>query len=101
MYILLAVLRRTYKQFSKLFFFLQADVIVNTTNKQVDLNLNSCGKALLKVAGTELLNECKDIGDLYEGNIASTGPGKLDCQRVYHVRASHWNNGKGALVTLV
>ena len=64
----------------------------------MDLNANSCGRALLKVGGQELMNECQKIGSLQTGNIASTGPGKLDCKRVYHVRASSWDNGKGALV---
>ena len=76
----------------------KVDVIVNTTNDKVDLNANSCGRALLKVAGKELLNECKKIGSLQPGNITSTGPAKLNCRRVYHVRASQWSNGKGALV---
>ena len=67
----------------------------------MDLNANSCGEALLKVAGMALMNECQKIGSLQPGNIASTGPGKLKCKRVYHVRASFWDNGKGALVTRV
>ena len=67
----------------------------------MDLTANSCGRALLKVAGKELVHECKKIGRLQPGNIASTGPAKLSCKRVYHVRSSCWDNGKGALVTLV
>jgi hypothetical protein len=59
---------------------------------------NPCGKALLRVAGNELLNECKRIGSLEKGEMVSTGPGKLNCKRVYHVRSSSWNNGNGALV---
>ena len=65
----------------------------------MDLNANSCGRALLKVAGLVLMKECQKIGSLQPGNIASTGPAKLKCKRVYHVRASFWDNGKGALVT--
>ena len=76
-------------------------MIVNTTNHKVDLNANSCGRALLKVAGKELLSECQKIGSLKMGNIASTGPAKLNCKRVYHVRASPWDNGIGAQVTPV
>jgi hypothetical protein len=59
---------------------------------------NPCGKALLRVAGNELLNECKRIESLQKGEMASTGPAKLNCKRVYHVRSSSWNNGNGALV---
>ena len=65
----------------------------------MDLNASSCGRALLKTAGRELANECNKIGNLQAGNIASTGPAKLNCKRVYHVRSSPWNNGKGELVT--
>jgi hypothetical protein len=80
-------------------FSFQVDVIVNTTNDKVDLTANPCGKALLKVAGKELLNECKKIGSLQAGQMAPTGPAKLKCKRVYHVRSSAWDNGKGAPVT--
>ncbi|CAB3992453.1 poly [ADP-ribose] polymerase 14-like isoform X2 [Paramuricea clavata] len=76
----------------------EIDVIVNTTNHKVDLNGNSCGRALLKVAGKELLSECQRIGSLKPGEMAPTGPAKLNCKRVYHVRASPWNNGKGAQI---
>ena len=74
---------------------------MNTTNEKVDLNANPCGKALLKVAGKELLNECKKVGSLQEGEMASTGSANLNCQRVYHVRSSSWDGGKGTPVILV
>ena len=67
----------------------------------MDLNANPCGKALLKVAGKELLNECKKIGSLQAGEMASTGPAKLSCKRVYHVCSSSWDGGKGTPVILV
>ena len=66
----------------------------------MDLNANHCGKALLKVAGAELLNECQKIGSLMAGDMASTGPAKLNCKRVYHVRSSSWSSGIGAPVLL-
>ena len=65
------------------------------------MNANPCGKALLKVAGEDLANECKKLGSLKTGEIVSSGSGKLNCKRVYHVRSSSWNNGDGALVTVV
>ena len=67
----------------------------------MDLNATACGKALFKVAGRELVNECKKIGSLQLGEMASTGPAKLNCKRVYHVRSSTWNNGEGALVIVI
>ena len=82
------------------FAFCQVDVIVNTTNDKVDLNPNPCGKALLKVAGKELMSECQKIGTLSPLGVASTGPAKLSCKRVYHVCSSPWDNGKGAPVML-
>ena len=71
---------------------------MNTTNDKVELTANPCGKALLKVAGKELANECQKIGSLSPGGVALTGPAKLSCKRVYHVRSSPWDNGKGAPV---
>ena len=67
----------------------------------MDLNANPCGNALLKVAGEELANECQKIGSLQAGNMASTGPAKLNCKRVYHVRSSYWDKGEGALVIVI
>ena len=67
----------------------------------MDLNANPCGKALLKVAGEELANECQKIGSLQAGNMASTGPAKLNCKRVYHVRSSYWDKGEGARVIFI
>ena len=72
---------------------------MNTTNDKVDLSANPCGKALLKVAGKELLTECKKIGSLNAGEMASTGPAKLNCKSVFHVRSSHYDKGKGVGVT--
>ena len=67
----------------------------------MDLTANPCGKALLKVAGQELIKECKKIGNLQTGEMASTRPAKLNCKCVYHVRSSAWDNGNGALVIVV
>ena len=67
----------------------------------MDLNASSCGRALLKVAGEELMNECQKIGTLQAGNMASTGPAKLKCKRMYHVRSSYWDNGEGAQVIVI
>ena len=67
----------------------------------MDLNANPCSKALLRVAGQGLVNECRKIGNLKTGEMASTGPAKLNCKHVYHVRSSSWNNGEGALVNSV
>jgi O-acetyl-ADP-ribose deacetylase (regulator of RNase III) len=57
--------------------------------------------ALLKVAGKGLLKECKKIGSLQVGQVAVTGPAKLKCKHVYHVRSSPWHNGDGEPVTPV
>ena len=66
-----------------LVYFFQVDVIVNTTNDTVDLTATPCGKALLKVAGPELIKECKKIGNLKTGEMASTGTGKTETVNVY------------------
>ena len=76
----------------------QVDVIVNTTNANLNLNGSACGTALLKVAGKQLSDECQKIGRLKVGNIATTGSANLNCKRVYHVCCSSWDGGKGVLV---
>ncbi|XP_046838993.1 protein mono-ADP-ribosyltransferase PARP15-like [Xenia sp. Carnegie-2017] len=76
----------------------KVDVIVNSTNEKMDLNANPVGKALLKVAGNDILEECKKIGEIKVGGVVVTGGGKLNCKSVYHVCLSEWQQGDGAKV---
>ena len=80
------------------FIFFEVDVIVNSNGY---LNFGSpSAMALLDVAGKELLEECMKSDGLMEGELFSTGPAKLNCKRVYHVRPPFWNNGRGYPVIL-
>ncbi|XP_028391015.1 protein mono-ADP-ribosyltransferase PARP14-like [Dendronephthya gigantea] len=76
----------------------KVDVIVNSSDEKVNLKATPCGKALLNVAGDELLTECQKIGLLELGDLALTGPAKLNCKFVFHVRASPYECGRGVLV---
>ena len=80
------------------FIFFQVDVIVNS-NGYLNFS-NPSAMALLDVAGKELLEECRKSEGLMEGELFSTGPAKLNCKRVYHVRPPFWNNGRGYPVIL-
>ena len=66
--------------------FTQADVYVNTTNNQLNLNSGAVSKALLNAAGQSLQDECTKKAPVKTstGSVAITGPGKLPCKYVFH-----------------
>ena len=57
---------------------------VNTTNTNLKLSQGAVSSALLKAGGTELQQECSQKAPIRVGDVASTGPGKLPCQLVFH-----------------
>ena len=66
-----------------LFFILQAEALVNTT----DPNLGFGGfvaKALLKAAGGALKDECASKAPLPVGDVAVTGAGNMNCKHIIH-----------------
>ena len=79
-------------------FHIQADVLVNTTGENLQLDSNPCGKALSNEAGPTLQTECTKIGKLQVGQVAATSGGNLLCDEVYHVVCVQWNNGQGEQV---
>ena len=74
---------------------------MNSSDEKVDLKATPCGKALLEVAGDELLTECQKIGRLELGNLAITPPANLKCKLVFHVRASPYEHVRGVVVILL
>ncbi|KAL1267282.1 hypothetical protein QQF64_032645 [Cirrhinus molitorella] len=58
-----------------------ADVIVNSTNKSLDLNTGVSG-AILKAAGKSVVDECKKLAPLKAGAAVMTGAGALQCKYI-------------------
>jgi len=74
---------------------LKADVIVNSTNENLDLNSGGVSRILLHAAGPELQKECtlkapKD-GLLQPGEIVATLAYNLDSEAVYHGIIVPWH----------
>ncbi|XP_007894563.2 protein mono-ADP-ribosyltransferase PARP15-like isoform X1 [Callorhinchus milii] len=59
------------------------DVIVNSTNKTLDLNFGVSG-AILEAAGSSVKDECKTLGGR-SVNALVTGAGKLRCSKIVHI----------------
>ena len=75
-------------------FFLQADVLVNTT----DPNLGFGGfvaKALLKAAGDTLKDECASKAPVPVGGVAITGAGNMKCKHVIHAVLPNYDGPGG------
>lgn len=58
-----------------------ADVIVNSTNKTLDLNTGVSG-AILKAAGQSVVDECKKRAPLPAGGVLLTSAGDLQCRSI-------------------
>ncbi|KAJ8247116.1 hypothetical protein GJAV_G00258930 [Gymnothorax javanicus] len=62
----------------------RTDVIVNSTNTNLDLSKGVSG-AILKVAGQAVLNECKTLGPQPSDGVVLTKPGNLKCKHIAHM----------------
>ncbi|CAL8235113.1 unnamed protein product [Arctogadus glacialis] len=60
------------------------DVIVNSSNQNLDLNTGVSGD-ILKAAGQSVVDECKKHGPQAVGNVALTGGGNLNCKHIAHI----------------
>lgn len=70
---------------------------MNSTNKDLDLNIGTISRQLLKAAGESVQEECwakypKGIG---LGQVALTSAGDMDCKALFHGQLSRWDEGKG------
>lgn len=74
----------------------QTDVIVNSSNKNLDLSKGRASKALLEAASKSLQSECnsKYPSGIDYGDVAVTGPGDLDCKKVFHGALPKWEGPK-------
>ena len=74
---------------------MQADILVNTTNRDLNLSSGAVSIALLKAGGQQLQAECTKKAPINTGDVAVTGPGALPCSYVFHTVIPNYN-GKGA-----
>lgn len=75
----------------------QVDVIVNSTNKNLDLNIGALSRTLLKVGGDKLKTECelKYPDGIKPGEVAITSGGAMKCKTLYHGLLTKWDGGQG------
>ncbi|CAI9714777.1 Hypothetical predicted protein [Octopus vulgaris] len=69
------------------------DVIVNSTNKELQLNNGSISKYILFAAGSEIQDECnqKYPQGISTSTIAITKGYNLNCENVFHLVLPKWN----------
>lgn len=70
-----------------LLFFIKADVIVNTTSRDLNLSNGKVSETLLKAAGSHIQRECCERypNGITRLEIAITGGYKLCCEKVFHI----------------
>ena len=75
----------------------EADAIVNPANTNLSLD-NGVGKSILFAGGAIVKNECDQFvtehGSLMEGEVATTGGGRLPCRKVIHAVGPTWPSNK-------
>ncbi|XP_014787692.2 protein mono-ADP-ribosyltransferase PARP14, partial [Octopus bimaculoides] len=76
------------------------DVIINTTNKNLQLNNGSISKFILKAAGSEMQVECnqKYPQGISTSEIAITEGYKLNCKKVFHLTLPSWDEDSSDLI---
>uniref|UniRef100_A0A8B8E811 Poly [ADP-ribose] polymerase n=1 Tax=Crassostrea virginica TaxID=6565 RepID=A0A8B8E811_CRAVI len=76
---------------------MKVDVIVNSTDKSLDLSLGAISRSLLRAAGDSIQNECRlnHRNGIQPGEVVITKGGNLQCTQVYHGAIKRWDNGKG------
>ncbi|XP_060082622.1 protein mono-ADP-ribosyltransferase PARP15-like [Ylistrum balloti] len=69
-----------------------ADVIVNSSVKELKLDKGIASKCLLEAAGDKIQSECdRDYPNgISHGDLAVTSGGNLSCQKIYHVCLPKW-----------
>ncbi|XP_060598858.1 E3 ubiquitin-protein ligase MYCBP2-like [Ruditapes philippinarum] len=72
----------------------QADVIVNSTNPALMLDLGGLSQSLSRKAGPDLQKECSQSypNGISFGEVVSTNGYGLHCQKVYHVSVCAWDS---------
>ena len=79
-------------------FFLQVDVILNTTTSFPNLN-GAIPSAICKQGGPSIQTECEQYHNMTnEGDIAVTNAGNLNCKQLFHYVLPNWNPSLGTKV---
>jgi len=79
----------------------KADIIVNPANRNLLLGGGVAG-AILSEGGNSIQDECNRYvreygGNLRDGQIATTGAGKLSCRKIIHVVGPQWQRSTRAI----
>jgi len=77
---------------------LQADVLVNSTNQQLDLRVGMTSRQLLRAAGEDIQNQCATMypDGLSWGQVAITQAGDIASSKlIFHGMLPAWDGGKG------
>ena len=72
-------------------------MIVNSTDKSLDLSLGAISRSILRAAGDSIQTECRvnHRNGIQPGEVVITKGGSLKCIQVYHGAIKRWDNGKG------
>ena len=86
-----------YASFIHMVMLLQVDVIVNSTNTNLDLKVGTLSRSLLKVGGETILQELqrKYSDGIKLGEIAVSTGGNLLCNEIFHGVLVKWDKGQG------
>lgn len=73
------------------------DVIVNSTNRDLDLKVGAISRTLLKAGGDALAQECKIKypDGIKLGEVAVTSGGAMKCKALFHGLLVKWDGGQG------
>ena len=79
------------------FYLIQVDVIVISTNKNMDMSTGAVSKQLLQAGGDALLKDCREKcppSGLEGCDIIVTSGGAMKCSAIFHGILSQWKNNQ-------
>ncbi|XP_067657209.1 protein mono-ADP-ribosyltransferase PARP15-like [Haliotis asinina] len=70
----------------------KVDVIVNSCTPQLNLSNGPLTKAILRVAGETIQDECKQKypNGIKPGEVAVTSGGRMTCKQIFHITLTTW-----------
>lgn len=70
----------------------EVDAVVNAANESLTPGGGVCG-AILRAGGSEIFDECAQLGGCPTGNAKATGAGRLPARYVIHAVGPVWGGG--------